>query len=345
MSLPISVKPLFALLVCVMAVAGCASTDGAAIKQAPAEAMSSPTALPNFPVGTILDVSTGRPVVTSGDEDALRRWMGSLAQADVVMFGEEHHNRHHVAAALSVTRALLDEGRRPVLAAEMFSWDGQAALDRQLSTDPQPADVFLDSARWTQNWGGPYADYAPLVDFAKEHRLPFVALNAPRPMVRMVGRQGLEAALISDEVKASGLSRQDLVEDPAYRGVILDQLKACHGGGGDDRHFERMYEASLFRDEAMARTAAEQVRRLRAQVDAANGPLVTYTGTGHIQYDLPIPKRLARRLDGQVKIVTIQMASALQDRADLLREWLDGKIADYIWLTDVGDHGPPARCR
>ncbi len=287
--------------------------------------------------GTILDVRTRRPV-------SMPEWLKSAARADVVYLGEEHHNREHVDAALRVLQALVAAGRRPVLGLEMFSWDGQAALDRQVSGPPLPVEEFLAAAKWTQNWGGSYEDYQPLVRFAREHQLRLRALNAPRPLVRKVAKEGVLRVVGSAEAQEWGMRQEDIVDDVAYRRAMIGQLKACHGGG-EDRDYEPMYEASLFRDEAMAKTVAQEAAAIMARGDRVAGPVVSYTGGGHIQYRLPIPQRVERRLGERVTQITIYLASYEPGRTEEIHEWLDQQIADFIWLTPLGAHGPPRRCR
>lgn len=288
--------------------------------------------------GTVIDVRTQQAVPFTS-------WLAGLGKADVIYIGEEHQNHHHIDAALTVLQALIDQGRRPVLGMEMFSWDGQAALDRQVSPASLPEAEFLEAAKWAQNWGGPYANYEPLVRFAQKHGLRARAVNAPRPLVRKVAKEGLAQGVEAPESAAWGLQREEMVDDPGYRETILGQLKACHGGAGEERHFQMMYEASLFRDEAMARTIAQELTAIGSEGNGVSGPMVSYTGGGHIQYRLPIPNRVMRRLGNSVKQVTIYLASVEQDRTEELQEWMDRQIADYIWLTPVGVYGAPARCR
>ncbi|GKS56704.1 hypothetical protein YTPLAS18_02310 [Nitrospira sp.] len=289
--------------------------------------------------GTILDVETRRPVSSS-------EWLASLGEADVIYIGEEHHNREHIKAALRILQSLVDQGRRPVLGMEMFSWDGQAALDRQVSRAPPSEDDFLDESKWKQNWGGAFDDYAPLVQFARAHGLRLRAWNAPRPLVRTIAKEGLARAMSSNDVRAWGMVENDIVDDDAYRTTIIGQLKACHGGGGDEEGYRRMYEASLFRDEAMAKTIADEYRaNATAGVKNQNGsPIVSYTGSGHIQYGLPIPQRVSRRLGDGVKQVTVYLASFEPARTEEIAELMNGRVADFIWLTAIGAHGPPRRC-
>jgi uncharacterized iron-regulated protein len=137
--------------------------------------------------------------------------------------------------------------------------------------------------------------------------------------------------------------KETIVEDPLYREKILEQLQQCHGGGAPE-DYETMYEASMVRDEAMAKTLVEAWRSSRVD-GAPYGPIVSYTGGGHIQYKLPVPKRVARRLSDDVKQVTIYLASFEPSRKAELQQYMEEGIADYLWLTPLGAQGPPRRCR
>jgi uncharacterized iron-regulated protein len=273
------------------------------------------------------------------------KWIETLSGYDIVYLGEEHHNPFHIEAALKILRSLADRGLRPVLALEMFGWDGQAALDRYVA--PDDSDVnrqeFLAEARWTQNWGGSFDDYAPLLDFARAHRLMVRALNPPKPFIRGVVKKGLAGARSDPEWNYWGMAAETIVDDPLYRERILDQLQQCHGGGAPE-DYQTMYEASMVRDEAMARTLVTTWNALRAE-GASRGPMVSYTGGGHIQYKLPIPKRVARRLSNEVSQTTVYLTSFESSlQAEISRSMQDG-LADYLWLTPMGKQGPPRRCR
>ncbi|MEY4706242.1 MAG: hypothetical protein RL042_2447 [Nitrospirota bacterium] len=310
-----------------------ACTGGAATRSSSASQNGFPA---EFHDWQIIDTATGRPV-------SLDQWISLLLQQDIVYLGEEHHNRFHIDAAMTVLRRLNAEGRTPVLAMEMFGWDGQAALDQYLSSSDQSRQEFLEAVRWQQNWGGSYEDYEPLVRFAKEQRLLVEAMNPPKALVRSVAKHGLAQAQ-SDPVMAQwGMKGEAIVDDPLYRARILQQLQTCHGGGNDSL-YQTMYEASMVRDEGMAKTLVSRLNLIRRSADPMAGPLVSYTGGGHIQYNLPVPKRVIRRLPDGVRQVTVYMASFEVGRIDELQDLIREKVADYLWLTPVSAQGPPRRC-
>ncbi len=284
----------------------------------------------------VIDTATGQPV-------SLDQWTALLLQQDIVYLGEEHHNRFHIDAAITVLQRLKAEGRMPVLAMEMFGWDGQAALDQYLSGSEMSRQEFLAAARWQQNWGGPFEDYEPLIRLAKEQHWAVDAMNPPKTLVRVVAKNGLAQAEADPMMAQWGMKGETIVDDPIYRARILQQLQACHGVGADS-FYQTMLDASMFRDEGMAKTLVHRLNQIRSVSDTMAGPLVSYTGAGHIQYNLPVPKRVARRLTGQVHQISVYMRSFEVGRIEELQDMIREKIADYLWLTPVSTQGPPPRC-
>lgn len=286
----------------------------------------------------VLETRTGRVLASS-------EWLRTLGSYDIIYVGEEHYNKYHIEAAVRILGQLIADGIQPTIGMEMFGWDGQSALDNYLSSKNQTVkSEFLEEVRWKQNWGGAFEDYEPLVTFARGRHLSIRAMNPPKPLVRRVVKLGLEQASHGSEWAYWGMQREDIVDDPAYRTRIIDQLRRCHGGGTDE-DYRTMYEASMVRDEGMARTLVAKLGELRRDATGSRTLIVSYTGGGHIQYNLPVPMRVARRLSGHVKQATIYLTSFDADRSNDIRELMREQIADYIWLTPMSGQGRPQRCR
>lgn len=284
----------------------------------------------------IIETQTGRVV-------PFPEFITIVARHDIAYLGEEHHNPYHIQAALKVLDQLAADGIEPTIGMEMFGWDGQPALDDYVATTQPVTNEFLEQVRWKQNWGGAFEDYAPLVMFARDRRLSVLAMNPPKPLVRRVVKLGLDQARQESEWAPWGILQEDIVDDPAYRGRIMDQLKRCHGG--TEEHFRTMYEASMVRDEGMARTLAVKQEEFRREDGGPRRMIVSYTGGGHVQYNLPVPKRVGRRLGGDIKQITIYMVSFEPSKTADIRALMQDPIADYIWLTPVGKSKPAQPCR
>jgi len=158
----------------------------------------------------ILEVKTSRPI-------SFTDLLTDLATVDVIYIGEEHSHRSHIEAALRILQALIDRNQKPALGLEMFGWDGQAGLDHYLAEPDMAPDLFLQEAHWKENWGGAYNDYAPLIDFARSHHLPVLALNPPKPLVRRVAKEGFLRASKDPEMLRWQMRDEVLSDEPAYR--------------------------------------------------------------------------------------------------------------------------------
>lgn len=284
----------------------------------------------------ILETRTGRTL-------PFAEWLKTLEQHDIIYFGEEHHNAFHIQAALKVLDQLVADGLELTIGMEMFGWDGQQALDEYVAVGKSVTDEFLEQVRWKQNWGGAFEDYAPLVAFAQDHHLSVRAMNPPKPLIRRVVQVGLEQAKQQPEWTTWGILQDEIVDDPAYRERIVDQLTRCHGGTED--HYRTMYEASMVRDEGMAKTLVTRHNELRRDSSESRRIIVSYTGGGHIQYNLPVPKRVTRRMGEDIKQTTVYMMSFDTTKVSDVRGHLEDPIADYVWLTPMGKANPAKPCR
>lgn len=110
-----------------------------------------------------------------------------LSSKDIILFGELHNNaiahwlQYEVTSDLTPTKPL-------ILGAEMFEADNQEPLNKYLSgTIDQKG---LDSL--ARLWPNYATDYAPIVNFAKEKNIPFIATNIPRRYASMVYKKGFE---------------------------------------------------------------------------------------------------------------------------------------------------------
>ena len=123
----------------------------------------------------------------SGKKVGYEKMLKVLAQQDMILFGEYHNNPISHWLQLIVTKDLQIK-RKLVLGAEMFERDNQEALDNYLSGKIDKRRLATEARLW-DNYD---TDYAPLVNFAKEKKLKFIATNIPRRYASMVAKGGFE---------------------------------------------------------------------------------------------------------------------------------------------------------
>ena len=283
-----------------------------------------------FEIGQIYDVSE-QTLLTVDD------LVPHLLAADVIFIGEEHYTPSHLEAARTILNLLLTHQRQPTLAMEMFSWDGQPGMDRYIGDPETTIEQLLEESHWKNNWGGEFADYQSLVIFSKSRQLNLLALNPPRPLVRLVSKHGLHKAMQDPEMENWPIGML-VTDDPEYENLIYEQIESCHSGL-PDHVYRSFFEASVFRDEGMAQI----IRNYLNHKSSSEGPLVSYTGGGHIQYHIPIPKRV-KRTHPDAKTVTIYLVAWDPSKEKEVHAELKNGIADFLWLTALGPKGIQARC-
>lgn len=127
------------------------------------------------------------------------KMLKSFKNADIVLFGEYHDNPISHWLQLELTKDLYKiKGDKLVLGAEMFESDNQLILDEYI-TGVIFESRFEAEARLWPNYE---TDYKPLIDFAWDKDLKFVASNVPRRYASLVNSKGFEGLeQLTDEAK------------------------------------------------------------------------------------------------------------------------------------------------
>lgn len=134
-----------------------------------------------------------------GKEISYNELIQGLAAPEVVFIGEIHNCVITHWLELEITRSLYSlHGDSLTLGAEMFEADNQLIMDEYMQRTIS-YERFEAEARLWPNYS---TDYQPVVFFAKEHHIPFVATNVPRRYANVVKNKGLEYLdSLSDEAK------------------------------------------------------------------------------------------------------------------------------------------------
>ena len=125
----------------------------------------------------------------TGKKTNYKTLLAEAKKADIVLFGEYHNNPICHWLQYELTKDLTKSlgAANMVLGAEMFEADNQAGLNMYLNG--QVEDKNLKTV--VRLWPNYETDYRPLVDFAKENKIPFIATNVPRKYANKVYMSGL----------------------------------------------------------------------------------------------------------------------------------------------------------
>lgn len=254
----------------------------------------------------------------------------SVAPGDILLLGEYHDNARHHRWQASVISGLVAQGHRLTIGMEAFPRRLQPVLDRWVAGE-LAEDAFRQASEWDEVWGFDWQLYLPILELARLHRLPLVALNVERSLVRQVGKEGWAA--ISEDAR-EGLS--DPAEPPqAYVDMLREVMSGHHGSADEDSDkpavdeakFARFVQAQITWDRAMAEALA--VNRHPAAVT------VGIAGSGHLRHGHGIAHQLAEL--GYASTTWLPLTP--EDCKDI-----ETSLADAIFVIDDAP-APPDRPR
>ena len=225
----------------------------------------------------------------------------------IVYVGEYHDKYEHHAVELQVIKSMLAKGRNVAIGMEMFQRPFQPVLDDYIQGRIDER-TFLRNSEYFKRWTFDYNLYKPILDFARENRIPVVALNQRAEITDKVAKSGLDS--LTPEEKKDVPAQMDFSDD-TYR----DRLKTVfeRHQGSSDRSFDYFYQAQILWDETMAMSIDEFLGKHPGH------RMVVVAGGGHIAYGSGIPKRCFRRN-------SLPYFIAVNDGE------LDRDIADYLIL-------------
>ena len=247
----------------------------------------------------------------NGKKASYKDIINSSQKSDVLLFGEYHDNSVAHWLELEITKDLFGKTLL-VLGAEMLEADNQKQVNQYLKGEINQKK--LDST--ARLWPNYKTDYKPLVDFAKENKIDFIATNIPRRFASLVFKKGFEALeKLSDEDK-SCMAPLPFLYDATLPGYSkMAQEMGGHGG-------ENLPKAQASKDATMAYFIAKNRKE--------NSLFIHYNGSYHSDNFEGINWYLKQQ-NPNVKIVTIATVSQT-DISKLESEYL-GK-ANFIIVID-----------
>lgn len=246
---------------------------------------------------------------TEGKEIKYSAMLKGITGADAVFIGELHNNPIAHWIELEVTEYLFEQkGSLLVLGAEMFERDDQLLIDEYLA-GLYDASKFEAEVKLWKNYT---TDYKPLLEFARENDLRFIATNIPRRYASMVNKGGFEALDSLSEKALGYIAPLPFPYDPELK-CYSDMMEM--GGGHATENLPR---AQAAKDATMAWSLFENW--------SEGNVLVHYNGSYHSKNHQGIIWYLNYYLPG-LNIVTIEIVS--QEDIESLEEENIG-IADYI---------------
>jgi len=257
----------------------------------------------------------------NGKKAKYDKMIKNLAKNDMVFFGEYHTNPISHWLQLEMSKSFYEiKGEKLFFGAEMFENGNQLVIDEYLKGFYKE-DKML--AEITQLWGNYNTDYRPLLEFAKEKNLRFIASNIPRRYASMINKKGM-AALKELSPEALAMIGPDLEKyfDPTVKAYaeMADMM-----GGHVPPNMLNIQTAQASKDATMAHFSLQNY--------TSGDLLFHFEGSYHSNYDQGIIWWINKIQPGlEIASITTVTESEWEEMTDEEKE----TIADYIIV--VADH-------
>jgi uncharacterized iron-regulated protein len=231
----------------------------------------------------------------------------------VIVVGEQHDQATHHEAQRRIIELVGGAGPGVAVGLEMLSWEKQEPLDR-FNRGDVALDALAEVVDWKKAWGFDFGLYAPIFAAGKAAGARFVALNAPRALVRAVREKGVEGLGPDDRARVPELDLGDDLHRAWFAGVFSSAGHAMKAADLDG-----FYRAQVLWDESMADGAVRALREGARQV-------VVIAGAGHVARGRGVPQRVERRLDGEAVLSLVPVTASADDaEAALARAIAEGE--------------------
>ena len=251
----------------------------------------------------------------SGNKVSYARMLKSVAGSDVCLFGEMHNDPISHWLELSLEKDLHAlKGEHLVVGAEMWETDNQQVLDEFLKQGLIDESTYEENSRLWPN----FSDYKPIMNYADQNGIRFVATNVPRRYARMVSDFGVE---ILDSLDAGALKWI------APMPVAVDYNEIIYAYIGES--FKQMGSAPMMKKSVQNIVAAQALKdaTMAYQISSAMNPgdyFFHFHGELHSAFHSGIAYYL-KQYAPKLKVSTI---SVLQSDAPL-KEKINKERADF----------------
>ena len=189
----------------------------------------------------------------SGKNLTAAQLASKLQKYDVVFFGEYHDQSEIHQYELELLKAMYKaKGAKLALSMEMFEADNQSKLNNFLA-DTLSEENFLAASR---PWPNYRTDDAPLVNFAKEKKMPVIAANVPRFLAAHVAKNNA----LTEGVEAQyqqWLPKHTYAPEGAYKDKFYAQMSSPAAPMKmPPQRLAAVYAAQCLKDDKMAESIA-----------------------------------------------------------------------------------------
>jgi len=280
-------------------------------------AHANPAQNPGKPVHQKTDVELrGTECVSAGTwfDPATRKTVAAdqvinrMRDKDIVLLGETHVIEDHHRWQVQTIAQLYAQRPDMILGFETFPRRVQNALDRWVAGELSEKE-FLKESDWDTVWKFDASQYMPLFHFARLNRVPMVALNVDRALIREVSQKGWKGVPqkhkrgVGDPVPATPGYLAMLGSIYGHHDNASGELNGAPKAPGlEDPMFSNFVDVQLTWDRAMAEAADTALKDARAT--GRDPRMVAIIGRGHMDHFYGVPEQLKALGHKDVAVLT-----------------------------------------
>ena len=248
-----------------------------------------------------------------GNKISYKTMLFKIKNADVVLFGENDNYPILYWLQLELTKSLHEKhGENLILGAEMLEADNQVVLDEYLLGFSREKDFEKEAKIWPNH----KTDYRPLLRFARENDLHFVATNIPRRFANMVYRFGVDTLAYLPEASKQFIAPLPMAYDTSLH--CYKEISIMAGGHGG----ENLPKSQAIKDATMAHFIHANMKE--------DTKFIHYHGSYHSKYHESIMWYLLQ-LNSSLAIQTIEVVEQ-PDVSEFDKELIGN--ADFFIVVD-----------
>lgn len=204
-----------------------------------------------------------------------------LLENSAVLIGEQHTRMDHHLTQLAILKAMHQRHPNLAVGVEWFQQPFQPVLDAFIAGRINEVEM-LRQTEYYERWRYDYRLYRPIMAYARQHRIPVIALNAPVELTSQIGEQGLASL---SEAQRQQLPAVIHPPSEAYRQQLQAIFAHHHLPANRIEHFitvQRVWDETM---------AANSVKYLNAHPESK---MIVMAGVGHIAHDDGIAQDMKR---------------------------------------------------
>lgn len=224
-----------------------------------------------------------------------------LSKHRTVFVGEVHTSYSDHLNQLAVIKNLHPHWKKNIsIGLEMVQQPYQAYLDKYIAGKINEREMLL-GVEWYERWAYDIRLYRPIFEYARENKIPLIALNIPKELTRRITKVGIK-----------GLSQKERLQLP----TLIDRsnknyIKRISNVFGQhsstkSKGVNKFIDAQLAWDEGMAYAAARYLNKYPQK------KMVILAGGGHVISGEGIPDRLDRMIGSKSAVVLNNVEGALK---------------------------------